>query len=80
MLGVGTGELQGLQQSPMGDRVKLAQVFQKWMDAYRDVTWGRIVKLCEDIGDNETKDAVLGFLGEKATQDKYLATPDFVGI
>lgn len=79
-LGVGAGDLAGLRESPKNNKVKLSEVFQLWMDMYEDVTWGKIVQMCTEIGDNRTRAAVVKFLDGDEAQDRYLEMDDFTGL
>lgn len=78
LLGIKTGNLNSIKQSPMPDKVKLIQVFQEWKSAYVNVTWGKINEVL-DIVNQETKEAVIAYLEKGEVRDRYLEKKDFAG-
>ena len=70
LIGVGLGvEVNDLikEYSGLSSLYKLILVFQRWMDSYNNVTWEKILKVCEDYPKElrNVKDELIQFLKEE---------------
>ena len=56
----------------------LITVFQRWKERNKDVTWGKIAKVCEDHKDKlgQVRSNLLEYLSSQEVHEKYLEKPD----
>ena len=59
----------------------LGMVFDRWLSAYKKLTWRTICDLCEDWPDQlgQTKSKIETFLESERAHNEYGSTPDFDG-
>lgn len=56
---------------------KLGSVFERWRQKYEDVTWERIIQVCEDYEFGRLRYAIFKFLSSHEAHSKYGSEPDF---
>ena len=75
IIGIGLGvDVAGLIQQPQSDTNKLILVFKRWIDSNNNITWGKILEVCEDYPNQlgQAKASLGKFLSSEETCRKYL--------
>uniref|UniRef100_A0A1X7V986 Death domain-containing protein n=1 Tax=Amphimedon queenslandica TaxID=400682 RepID=A0A1X7V986_AMPQE len=77
-LGVNHADLMPLPGQALNN---LGMIFNRWLNAYRKVTWRTICNLCEDWPDQlgQAKDRIAKFLSSDRAHGEYGTKPDFDG-
>ena len=74
-LDVDTADLLPLPQMTTNN---LITVFQRWKAGNKDVTWGKIARICEDYKKQlgQVQSVLQQYLSSEEAHDKYLDKPD----
>lgn len=75
IIGTGLGvDVADLIQQPQSDTNKLILVFNRWIDSNNNVTWGKILEVCEDYPNQlgQAEASLRKFLSSEETCRKYL--------
>lgn len=74
-LEVNTADLLPLSQMTMNN---LSTVFERWKTKNKDVTWGKIEKICQDFKDNlgRVQYNLQEYLSSQEAHEEYLKKPD----
>lgn len=79
LVGIGlevyTGDLLSLPQMTMNN---LSIVFERWKTKNKDVTWGKIEKICQDFKDElgRVRSNLQEYLSSQEAHEEYLKKPD----
>ena len=67
-------DVRDLLHNAMSASDKLILVFQRWIDSNKNVTWKKILQVCEDFSEQLglVEANVKGFLLSNGARDKYL--------
>ena len=67
-------QVNDLSPNPESTTDNLIQVFQRWTDSNNDMTWRKILQVCEDYPDKlgKAKADVEGFLLSDRAHEEYL--------
>ena len=79
LVGVGLAvNVADLQPLPQMTTNNLITVFQRWKAGNKDVTWGKIAKICEDYKEKlgKVQSDLRKYLSSEEAHDKYLEKPD----
>ena len=63
--------------SPYETENNLGFVFERWRQKYKDVTWERIIQVCEDYEYGRARYAINEFLSSRKAHREYGSEPNF---